>query len=307
MASPLAEDEVIRVRASGKVNLALRSGPRRSDGYHELATVFQAVSVYDDLDARWADPGEFDLRVRGEQAALVPADDSNLALKAARLLARESGNPGLGCSLDLRKTIPVTGGMAGGSADAAAALLACSVLWDLDVGPDDLLELGAQLGADVPFCLTGGTALGTGRGDRIAPVLSRGSYHWVLVLSDGELSTPAVFRRFDDLRSGTRDLVTPPALLSALIAGDAAALGQALVNDLQPAALSLRPELGRVLAVGSQLGALGGLVSGSGPTVAFLAADERSALELSVGLTAEGIGREIRRVHGPVPGARLLN
>ena len=307
MASPLAEDEVIRVRASGKVNLALRSGPRRSDGYHELATVFQAVSVYDDLDARWADPGEFDLRVRGEQAALVPADDSNLALKAARLLARESGNPGLGCSLDLRKTIPVTGGMAGGSADAAAALLACSVLWDLDVGPDDLLELGAQLGADVPFCLTGGTALGTGRGDRIAPVLSRGSYHWVLVLSDGELSTPAVFRRFDDLRSGTRDLVTPPALLSALIAGDAAALGQALVNDLQPAALSLRPELGRVLAVGSQLGALGGLVSGSGPTVAFLAADERSALELSVGLTAEGIGREIRRVHGPVHGARLLN
>ena len=197
--------------------------------------------------------------------------------------------------------------MAGGSADAAAALLACSVLWDLDVGPDDLLELGAQLGADVPFCLTGGTALGTGRGDRIAPVLSRGSYHWVLVLSDGELSTPAVFRRFDDLRSGTRDLVTPPALLSALIAGDAAALGQALVNDLQPAALSLRPELGRVLAVGSQLGALGGLVSGSGPTVAFLAADERSALELSVGLTTEGIGREIRRVHGPVPGARLLN
>ena len=307
MASPLAEDEVIRVRASGKVNLALRSGPRRSDGYHELATVFQAVSVYDDLDARWADPGEFDLRVRGEQAALVPADDSNLALKAARLLARESGNSGLGCSLDLRKTIPVTGGMAGGSADAAAALLACSVLWDLDVGPDDLLELGAQLGADVPFCLTGGTALGTGRGDRIAPVLSRGSYHWVLVLSDGELSTPAVFRRFDDLRSGTRDLVTPPALLSALIAGDAAALGQALVNDLQPAALSLRPELGRVLAVGSQLGALGGLVSGSGPTVAFLAADERSALELSVGLTAEGIGREIRRVHGPVPGARLLS
>lgn len=307
MASPLAEDEVIRVRASGKVNLALRSGPKRSDGYHELATVFQAVSVYDDLDARWSDPGEFELRVRGEQAALVPADDSNLALKAARLLARESGNAGLGCSLDLRKTIPVTGGMAGGSADAAAALLACSVLWDLDVGPDDLLELGAQLGADVPFCLTGGTALGTGRGDRIAPVLSRGSYHWVLVLSDGELSTPAVFRRFDELRSGTRDLVTPPALLSALIAGDAAALGQALVNDLQPAALSLRPELGRVLAVGRELGALGGLVSGSGPTVAFLAADERSALELSVGLTTEGIGREIRRVHGPVPGARLLN
>ncbi|MCW5952865.1 MAG: 4-(cytidine 5'-diphospho)-2-C-methyl-D-erythritol kinase, partial [Propionibacteriaceae bacterium] len=292
---------------SGKINLALRSGPRRSDGYHELTTVFQAVSVYDDLEARWAEPGQFELRVRGEQAALVPADESNLALKAARLLARMSGSRGLGCSLDLRKTIPVTGGMAGGSADAAAALLACSVLWDLDTGPDDLLELGAELGADVPFCLTGGTALGTGRGDRIAPVLSRGSYQWVLVLSKGELSTPAVFRRFDELRAVRGALQTPPELLSALIAGDATALGKALFNDLQPAALSLRPELSRVLALGDELGALGGIVSGSGPTVALLAADERSAIELAVGLTAEGIGREIRRVYGPVPGARLLS
>lgn len=308
MASPLAEDEVVRVRASGKVNLALRSGPRRSDGYHELATVFQAVSVYDDLDARWAEPGRFELRVTGEQASLVPTDDSNLAIKAARLLVRMSGNRGLGCSLDLRKTIPVTGGMAGGSADAAAALLACSVLWDLDVDPEDLVELGAQLGADVPFCLTGGTALGTGRGDRLAPVLSRGSYHWVLVLSQAELSTPAVFGRFDELCPDAQgELAMAPELLSALIAGDPVALGQALVNDLEPAALSLRPELAGVLAMGRELGALGGLVSGSGPTVAFLAADERSAIELAAGLTTEGVGREIRRVHGPVPGARLLN
>ena len=307
MASPLVEDEVVRVRASGKINLSLRSGLRRPDGYHELATVFQAVSVYDDLSARWAEPGDFELRVRGEQADLVPADDSNLALKAAQLLARMSGNRGLGCSLELHKTIPVTGGMAGGSADAAAALLACSVLWDLDTGPDDLLELGAELGADVPFCLTGGTALGTGRGDRIAPVLSRGSYHWVLVLSEGELSTPAVFRRFDELNAARGRLEAPPELLSALIAGDPAALGAALVNDLQPAAVSLRPELKRVLDTGRDLGALGGMVSGSGPTIALLAADERSAIELAVGLTAEGLGREVRRVHGPVPGARLLN
>ncbi|MCA0251250.1 MAG: 4-(cytidine 5'-diphospho)-2-C-methyl-D-erythritol kinase [Actinobacteria bacterium] len=308
MASPLVEDEVIRVRASGKINLALRSGPRRSDGYHELATIFQAVSVYDDLEARWDEPGRFSVTMTGDQADLVPCDDSNLAVKAAALLARESGNRGLGCQLTIRKAIPVTGGMAGGSADAAAALLACSVLWDLDADPDDLLELGATLGADVPFCLTGGTALGTGRGDRLAPVLSRGSYYWVLVLNEAELSTPAVFGRFDQLRPlGGGEFAMPPELLSALIAGDPAALGRTLINDLEQAAISLHPELAEVLRAGRELGALGGIVSGSGPTVAFLAGDERAAMELSVGLATHGIGRAIRRVHGPVPGARLLS
>ncbi|MEN0070141.1 MAG: 4-(cytidine 5'-diphospho)-2-C-methyl-D-erythritol kinase [Propionicimonas sp.] len=308
MASPLAEAEVVRVRASGKINLALRSGPRRPDGYHRLATVFQAVSVFDELDARWADAGEFSITVEGEQAELVPADDSNLAVKAARLLAREYGAGGVGCALELRKTIPVTGGMAGGSADAAAALLACSVLWDLDTSPDDLLELGAKLGADVPFCLAGGTAMGTGRGDLLAPVLSRGSYQWVLAMDDGELSTPEVFRRFDELHpTGSAALEVPPSLLNALISGDPVALGQSLVNDLEPAAVSLRPQLGRVLRAGRELGALGALVSGSGPTVAFLVADERAAIDLSVGLASEGLGRAIRRVHGPVPGARLIS
>lgn len=308
MASPLAEAEVVRVRASGKINLALRSGPRRPDGYHQLATVFQAVSVFDDLDARWADPGEFSITVQGEQADLVPADGSNLAIRAARLLADEYGASGAGCALELRKSIPVTGGMAGGSADAAAALLACSVLWDLDASPDDLMELGARLGADVPFCLAGGTAMGTGRGDRLASVLSRGSYQWVLALDEGELSTPAVFRRFDELHpGGSADLEVPPELLNALISGDPVALGECLTNDLEAAAISLRPQLGRVLRTGRELGALGALVSGSGPTVAFLVSDERSAIDLSVGLTSEGLVRGIRRVHGPVPGARLIS
>lgn len=308
MASPLTEAEVVRVRASGKVNLALRSGARRRDGYHSLATVFQAVSVYDDLDARWATPGQFTVEVLGDQADLVPLDGTNLAVKAARLLAQAHGGSGLGCALTIRKTIPVTGGMAGGSADAAAALLACSVLWDLDASPDDLLALGAELGADVPFCLTGGTALGAGRGDSLAPVLSRGTYHWVLALSDGELSTPEVFRRYDELQpSGAVELEVPPALLNALIAGDPAALGSCLVNDLEQAALSLRPGLKRVLACGIELGALGGMVSGSGPTVAFLVPDEPAAIDLSVKLASEGVAHAFRRVHGPVPGARLVS
>ncbi len=305
----VTEPEVVRVRASGKINLALRSGPKRADGYHSLATVFQAVSLYDELEARWAPPGEYRVTVAGDQAHLVPADDSNLAVRAARLLAKRHGvGMDLGVDMAIRKTIPVTGGMAGGSADAAAALLACSVLWDLDTSPDELRELGVLLGADVPFSLTGGTALGTDRGDRLAPVLSRGTYHWVLAFSEGELSTPAVFRRFDELGlASSEPLTVPPELLNALVASDPAALAAALVNDLQPAALSLRPQLARVLHAGREHGALAGIVSGSGPTVAFLAANENAAVDLSVRLSSEGVCRAVRRVTGPVPGARLVS
>ncbi|MFZ0530962.1 MAG: 4-(cytidine 5'-diphospho)-2-C-methyl-D-erythritol kinase [Propionicimonas sp.] len=308
MASPVTEPEAVRVRVAGKVNLALRCGPRRPDGYHGLATVFQAVSVFDEVEATAALPGRFTVKVLGEQADLVPTGESNLAVKAARLLAATAG-PGrpLGANLVVRKAIPVTGGMAGGSADAAGALLACSVLWDLDIAPDELLELGAQLGADVPFCLAGGTALGTGRGDQLAPVLSRGTYHWVLAFSDGELSTPAVFAKFDQLRLGADPLEVPAEVLNALVSGDVQALGRALVNDLEPAALALRPQLGQVLETGREFGAVAAIISGSGPTVAFLAANEPSAVDLSVKLSSLGLCRAVKRVSGPVPGARLVN
>lgn len=308
MASPLTESEAVRVRVAGKINLALLSGPKRADGYHSLATVFQAVSLYDDLEVRWAPAGEFRVTVQGDQAALVPCDDTNLAVRAARLLAERMG-PGnaAGAEILIKKAIPVTGGMAGGSADAAASLLACSVLWDVDASPDDLRELGVELGADVPFSLTGGTALGTDRGDRLAPVLSRGTYHWVLAFSEGELSTPAVFRRFDELGApGTEPLEVSSELLNALVAGDAVALGKSLVNDLHAAAISLRPHLAQILEAGREHGALGGIICGSGPTVAFLAAGESAAVDLSVRLSSEGICRGVRRVTGPVPGARLV-
>jgi 4-diphosphocytidyl-2-C-methyl-D-erythritol kinase len=308
MASPVTEAEVVRVRVAGKINLALRSGPLREDGYHSLATVFQAVSLYDEVEARWAEPGHFSVRVLGDQADLVPCDDTNLAVRAARLLRDLAANKPVGADLVIRKAIPVTGGMAGGSADAAAALLACAVLWDLDVSPDEMRAFGARLGADVPFCLTGGTALGTDRGDQLAPVLSRGSYHWVLAFGEGELSTPAVFNKFDELDLGSSEhLEVPPELLNALVSGDPHALGEHLVNDLQAAALVLRPELGQVLEAGTELGAVGAIVSGSGPTVAFLAANESDAIDLSVHLSSEGVCRSVKRVSGPVPGARLLN
>lgn len=297
----------VRVRAAGKINLALRVGAPRPDGYHPLATVFQAVSVFDELSAAPGASGVFDVKVCGDQAHLVPTDASNLVVKAAQLLAEEFGIDDAGADLAIRKNIPVTGGMAGGSADCAAALLALSVLWDLDVGPEELADLGGRLGADVPFAIMGQTALGQGRGDELVPVLTRGHYHWVLAFADFELSTPAVFRRFDELvPDAPTELDVPAGMLEALAAGDPAALAPTLVNDLQAPALSLRPELRDTMDAGLELGALAAMVSGSGPTIAFLAASETAAIDLSCGLSKAEVGRAVKRVSGPVHGARLL-
>lgn len=299
----------VTVRVPGKINLALRSSAKRPDGYHGLATVFQAVSVYDDVYADQAPPGRFDVRMLGEWAHRVPSGPDNLAVQAARLLASRQARPdAFGCSLTIHKTIPVTGGMAGGSADAAAALVACAALWELDLGVDELLAIGAELGADVPFCLLGGTAFGKNRGDHLTPVDTHGVFHWVLALSDEGLSTPAVFDRFDELTpGGTEPLEVGPSLLDALAAGDPVALGRALVNDLAPAALDLRPELGLVVETGMAAGALGHVISGSGPTVAFLAADAPVADALARRLADAKVADAVRVVTGPVPGARVVS
>ena len=200
----------------------------------------------------------------------MPLDDSNLAVRAARLLAARTGvAPDV--DLHIRKQIPVAGGMAGGSADAAAALVACDLLWRTGLSRDDLHELAAELGADVPFALMGGTAVGTGRGDVLTPALARGELHWVLALSDQQLSTPEVYAECDRLR-GSKVVVEPRVsdqMMHGLRSGDAAVVGAQLANDLQPAALSLCPDLAATLAVGEEYGALGSVVSGSGPTVAL--------------------------------------
>jgi 4-diphosphocytidyl-2-C-methyl-D-erythritol kinase len=296
----------VTVRVPAKVNLALAVGGPRADGYHELATVFHALSLYDDVTARPAD--QMRITVEGPQADLVPLDATNLAVRAALLLARRTGVDD-GVHLHIRKGIPVAGGMAGGSADAAATLLACDVLWHTGLSRDDLGGLAAELGSDVPFGLVGGTAVGTGRGERLTPALARGLYHWVIALSDGGLSTPTVYAEIDRLRAG-KVLPQPrvsDALMQALRSGDPVALGAALSNDLQPAALSLAPHLERTLAVGADTGALGALVSGSGPTIAFLVDGPESAMDLSVALTASGVAADVRRAHGPVPGARVID
>lgn len=305
-----AVDGSVHVRAPGKLNLFFEVGERQDDGYHDVASVYQAVSLYEDV---WATPApDFSMSVTGTvDVAGVPVDDRNLALRAARMIAQRIGHAG-GVHLEIVKHVPVAGGMGGGSADAAAALLACDALWGADLGSAELQRIGARLGADVPFALMGGTAVGTGRGDRLSPALARARFDWVIVLDDGGLSTPDVYGRLDDLRTRHAPDIAPPprspdvdpGVLQALRAGDAAALADRLRNDLQAAALSLRPRLREVLEQGEQAGALAGVVSGSGPTVAFLAAGPESALELQVGLTASGL--QALHLHGPVAGARVV-
>jgi 4-diphosphocytidyl-2-C-methyl-D-erythritol kinase len=297
-------DEVC-VRAPAKINLALHVGALRDDGFHDLASVFHAVSLFEDVRATAAD--DVTVEVEGEGAASVPTDATNLAVRAATLLAERTGADA-GVRLHVRKRVPVSGGMAGGSADAAATLLACDALWHTGLSRDELRELASELGSDVPFALLGGTALGTGRGDRLTPALARGVYHWVLALADAGLSTPEVYGELDRLRAGRvlPEPRVPDAMMQALRSGQPEPLGRALVNDLQPAACRLMPSLVQTLAVGSQYGALGGIVSGSGPTVAFLVRDNEAALDLCVALTASGTVGSVARATGPVAGARVV-
>jgi 4-diphosphocytidyl-2-C-methyl-D-erythritol kinase len=302
----------VTVRVPGKVNLYLAVGDLRDDGYHELTTVFHAVSLFDEVTVRNADVLSLELSGEGfgDGASSLPLDQRNLAWRAAELMAEHVGRaPDVAISLE--KSIPVAGGMAGGSADAAAVLVAMNALWELGVPRRDLHTLAAELGSDVPFALHGGTALGTGRGEQLATVLARSTFHWVLAFADGGLSTPKVFAEIDKLRADAgRDPVArlddPEPLLTALASGDPRQLAPLLGNDLQPAALSLDGRLRRTLRSGIEAGALAGVVSGSGPTCAFLCASAESAVDIGAQLAGAGVCRTVRAASGPVPGARVV-
>jgi 4-diphosphocytidyl-2-C-methyl-D-erythritol kinase len=296
------------VRVPGKVNLQLSVGPLSSDGFHEVTTVFQAISVYDDVTVKHAEPGSgISISVVGATSAGVPTGASNLAYRAARLML-DQHDIDSDLSITIKKEIPVAGGMAGGSADAAGTIVAIDSLFDLGLSRDGMEKIAAELGSDVPFSITGGIAIGRGRGDQITPVLARGSYHWVLALAPQGLSTQSVYQECDRLRTGL-DIARPQVsdtILHALRAGDATAVGLALGNDLQPAACSLRPALRLVLDVGNDYGALGGIISGSGPTVAFLVEDDEKGLDLTVALSASGVVAGVVRATGPTHGARVI-
>ncbi|MHA7277327.1 4-(cytidine 5'-diphospho)-2-C-methyl-D-erythritol kinase [Arthrobacter sp. Hz1] len=303
----------VRVRAPGKINVSFRVGPLREDGYHSVASVYLAVSLYEEVTATVnSEPGTV-VTINGQGSLnlpveSIPLDASNLAARAAAVLADLSEDP-TGVLLDITKRVPVAGGMGGGSADAAATLLACDALWNSGFSRDELAKMAAELGADVPFALVGGTAVGVGVGEQLTPAISKTPLHWVLVTSAYGLSTPVVYRTLDELRlrDGTEPAAPPEIdarILTAMRSGDATALAELLHNDLQPAALELAPELADILNAGKVAGALAGLVSGSGPTVAFLAASEDHASELAARLTADGL--TATAVHGPVHGARIV-
>jgi len=307
----------VTARVPAKVNLQLSVGPLREDGYHDLVTVFHAVSLFDELTVTQAD--RTSVTVSGEGGPAVPLGPANLAVRAAVALARATGRRGKGAGgvkIEIRKRIPVAAGLAGGSADAAAALVACNELWRSGLSTGELAAIGTRVGSDVPFALTGGTAVGLGRGERLTTALVSGNYHWVLAFGASGLPTPDVYAACDRLRAarrakdGTPNSVPEPVLntelMAALRSGDPAAVGPLLANDLQPAALSLQPLLRQALQAGKEHGALGAIVSGSGPTCAFLAKDADAARDLAVGVTGAGVCRAVVQVAGPVPGASVV-
>jgi 4-diphosphocytidyl-2-C-methyl-D-erythritol kinase len=308
----------VTVRVPAKINLQLAVGPLRPDGYHGLVTVFHAISLFDEVSVRPADgaaPGGPDtVTVSGASAAAVPATGDNLALRAVRALRAEQRHrgdvPGGAVAVSIAKRIPVAGGMAGGSADAAAALVACNQLWDAGLSAGELCEVGAEVGSDVAFAVVGGTAVGRGRGEQLTPALTAPArFHWVLALADGHLSTPAVYGELDRQRDG-REMAEPELsgeLMSALRAGDPVRLGAALANDLQPPAIALFPALRKTLSAGREFGALGALVSGSGPTCFFLARDEDHRADLAASLSGAGVCRTVATATGPVPGATVVS
>jgi 4-diphosphocytidyl-2-C-methyl-D-erythritol kinase len=296
----------VTVRVPAKVNLHLAVGGVRADGYHELVTVFQALSMIDEVTVAATDePG---LQVYGEGAGTVPTDQRNLAWRAVLLLAEHVGRkPAV--RVVLRKAIPVAGGMAGGSADAAGTLMALTGLWRLDLSREELAGLAAGLGSDVPFALRGGTALGTSRGESLVPVLARHTFHWVIALDHRGLPTADVYRELDRLRSHgspPQRLGDVEPLLEALTSGDPRRLALLLGNDLQAAAVSLRPTLRRTLRAGVDAGALAGIVSGSGPTCVFLCTGADAAVRVAAELAGAGVCRTVRVASGPVPGARIV-
>jgi 4-diphosphocytidyl-2-C-methyl-D-erythritol kinase len=312
--SDAADERFVAVRAPGKVNLQLSVGALQPDGYHPLVTVFQAVGLWETVVATPREDSEFTVTMDVQSSVripdgAVPLDERNLAVRAARAVALRFGVT-RGVDLHIVKGVPVAGGMAGGSADAAAALVACAEAWGVGAPRSELDELAAALGSDVPFALHGHTAVGQGRGDRLTPAMARGEYHWVCAMQTAGLSTAAVYAEFDRQAASGERLVREPRvddeLMRGLRAGDAAMVGARLSNDLEPCALKLAPHLAETLQVAREAGALGVIVSGSGPTVAALGRSRQHALAIAAAVNAADVADGVLVASGPAGGATVV-
>ncbi|MEU6246762.1 4-(cytidine 5'-diphospho)-2-C-methyl-D-erythritol kinase [Glycomyces sp. NPDC047010] len=302
--APAAPPVGVSVDVPAKINPHLGVGDARADGYHALSTVYQAISLHDTVTAELRGEPGIEITISGEGAGELPTDEGNLAYKAAKLIALYAGiEPDV--KLHLNKRIPVAGGLAGGSADAAGALIACSRLWDVPIGDAELHRLAAGLGSDVPFCLKGGTAIGKGRGEELTPVQAKGTWHWVVATTDTQISTPECYKEVDRLREDGigRFSSDVDQIVRAFESGaDADSLARLLVNDMEAAAVSLRPQLASLMHGGLEEGALTAHVSGSGPTILFLAEDVKHAVALARRIRMRGGARSVHLAHGPVAG-----
>jgi 4-diphosphocytidyl-2-C-methyl-D-erythritol kinase len=303
----------ISASAPGKVNLFFAVGALGDDGYHQVVSVYQALNLREVVTVQFAE--SWQVLVTGsipvEQLAQVPTSQENLVVRAAKvLLDKFAVAEDRAVNFHIFKNVPVAGGMGGGSADAAAALLAVNELANLNLSNADLHRLGSELGADVPFSLLGGTAVGTGHGTALEQITNVKQLNWVLVTNPRGLSTPSVYRKLDEIRAAKNQDPTkvstpkvPQELISALQSGNPQVIAKLLHNDLQEAAVALMPELTETMNAGLAAGALAAMVSGSGPTVALLALDKDHADSIATSL--KNLGHSAIATDGPALGTLI--
>lgn len=286
ISSRLNSELPVIASSPAKINLFFGVGAFLKDGYHTVASLYHSLELREQVAIELSGKFEIDFAAGlARQGSLeVPRDKTNLVFKAAQALQASypQVTPEL-ISFLIKKAIPVAGGMAGGSADAAAALVAIDKLFALGA-ESTLSEIAGGLGADIPFALWGGSAVGLGKGERLSRISTEAVFHWVVTPSTAGLSTPDVYRKLDTMRiengidpTTIEEPVVPQLLLNAVRAGDHKQLARYMHNDLEIAAIELLPELKTVLLAGEEAGALRSMVSGSGPTVVHLAKDRVDA------------------------------
>lgn len=319
MSVPLLEEQSgfarsVTGRAPGKINVSFECGDPREDGFHPVATLYLAVGLDEQVTALYRADGEITAELDDASTIAVdretfPVGVDNLAVKAA-LALREATGVRAGADLRILKRVPVAGGMGGGSADAAAALVACNALWGTHLTRQDLASIAARLGSDVPFALYGGAAVGLGRGEDLAPVPLRSESHWVLIPASYGLSTPKVYGELDRQReraglSFPAPKEVSPEVLHALLEGDPHKLAASVHNDLTPASIALAPELAHVIERAEDAGALKAIVSGSGPTLACIARSSAHAERISMQVRDE-LDVQTIVVSAPAAGASIV-